>query len=476
MFLLWIVLLPFYAGIVVSLPVVSFRLDDVQAWWCSDISNSIIEIFFEENVPLNVGVIGNYLDQSSIGNYLASVTSNPLLEIASRSQNNAAYGGHDLSWQSQDLSAANAMISTVTSKIPAVFIPPSNSYDSTTATALSQNQMSVLSSQCTVQFCPEGSNVIAPNLKWNDITMLPAGAVLGNLAYWQDYTQPGNLTAAIEWIENQIQRQGFSVVMLRPVEFSIDSGSCLVLNPTKISVLRDLIAYGRGRYEYKTFANAKLALTGEPEIATTFPPTVTPVSPAPTPPKPNRKPVVSFRLDDVQAWWCRDITETVIDIFLEEHVPINLGIIGVYLDQSPILTYLRSIVSNPLIEVASHSFQHLSYGGHNLSWQETDMHDASVMIKAATAKVPHAFIPPNNDYDEMTVTAMLENDITFMSAECTTRFCEEGNDVVAPHLEWRGITMLPAGAVLGNTRYWNDYSLPANLTAAIHWVESQVGT
>lgn len=470
-----ILVLTLHATNCASLPVVSFRLDDVQAWWCSDITKNIIEIFLEENTPLNIGVIGNYLDQSSMGTYLSNVAYNPLLEIGSRSQNNNLFGGHNLSWQSQDLSAANAMIGKVTSKFPRVFIPPGNSYDIVTSDALVQNQMSVLSSQCTVNFCPDGSNVVAPDLKWHDVTMLPAGAVLGNLPYWLDYTLPANLTAAIEWIENQISRQGFSVVMLRPVEFSIDTGSCLVLNPSKVGVLRDLIAYGKTRYEFKTFANAKLALTGEPEIESTLPPTLVTHTPPPTPPLSNRKPVVSFRLDDVQAWWCRDITETVINIFLEEGVAINLGVIGIYLDESPIRSYLHGLVNNPLVEFVSHSFYHLSFGGRNLSWQENDLHRASIMVNEVTGKFPHAFIPPNNDYDDMTVAAMLENGISFMSAECTSRFCLAGNDVVAPDLQWNGITMLPAGAMLGDTRYWNDYSRPGNLTAAIHWVEGQVG-
>ena len=39
-------------------------------------------------------------------------------------------------------------------------------------------------------------------------------------------------------------------------------------------------------------------------------------------------PTVSFRLDDVQAWWCEEIVKDVVDEFLAQGVPINLGLIG----------------------------------------------------------------------------------------------------------------------------------------------------
>lgn len=40
------------------------------------------------------------------------------------------------------------------------------------------------------------------------------------------------------------------------------------------------------------------------------------------------RPTVSFRLDDVQAWWCEEIVKNVVDEFLSKGVPLNLGLIG----------------------------------------------------------------------------------------------------------------------------------------------------
>jgi hypothetical protein len=93
--------------------------------------------------------------------------------------------------------------------------------------------------------------------------MLPAGAVLGGYGYWEDYVKDANLTEAITWIELQIEMQGFSVVKLHPVEFATTYG-CDDLSPTKMQVLRDLIAYGRSRWQFKTFADAVTTISVSP--------------------------------------------------------------------------------------------------------------------------------------------------------------------------------------------------------------------
>ena len=47
--------------------------------------------------------------------------------------------------------------------------------------------------------------------------------------------------------------------------------------------------------------------------------------------------------------------------------------------------------------------------------------------------------------------------------------------MVAPDILWRGVNMLPAGAVLGDVDYWTDFSQPADTAIAIEWIERQIG-
>ena len=193
--------------------------------------------------------------------------------------------------------------------------------------------------------------------------------------------------------------------------------------------------------------------------------------------------MVSFRLDDVQSWWCEDIAETVMNLFISEGVPLNVGIIGEYLDQGGIGSYLLSIVDDPLIEMTSHSFKHESFNGQSYTWQYGDMEDANTIIMQVTTSSVNSFITPYNEYDDTTIAAALDNDMTVFSAECqwslsepnVVGYCKDDSLVVAPDIVRKGVNMLPAGAVLGGEGYWQDFLLDASLSEAINWVELQIG-
>jgi peptidoglycan/xylan/chitin deacetylase (PgdA/CDA1 family) len=193
---------------------------------------------------------------------------------------------------------------------------------------------------------------------------------------------------------------------------------------------------------------------------------------------------VSFRLDDVQPYWCEDIYKTVIDLFIAENIPINLGIIGEYMDESATASsYLNGLAGNPLVEMSSHSFRHQSFENKNYTWQSTDMETNNNMITAVTTEVSNSFIPPRNEYDNTTILAAKANGMNVFSAECTWSLtvpntpdhCKEIVQVVAPDIMRGGVYMLPTGAVLGGIDYWTDFLLNASLAEAINWVELQIG-
>jgi peptidoglycan/xylan/chitin deacetylase (PgdA/CDA1 family) len=194
-------------------------------------------------------------------------------------------------------------------------------------------------------------------------------------------------------------------------------------------------------------------------------------------------PTVVFRLDDVQSWWCEDIARTVINTFLAENVPVNLGIVGKDLDTSSSMTaYLASLSSNPLVEMTSHSQTHTSFDGKSVSWQRDELRSSIDMINSVTGETASTFITPYNEYDANTAVSMLAEGMTILSASCmwdpvtyAPIWCMDGSDVVAPDIEWNGVYSLPAGAVLGKEAYWNDYQQPASLADAVGWIESQIG-
>ena len=81
-----------------------------------------------------------------------------------------------------------------------------------------KNGMNVFSAECvwsldtpnTIEYCKDDVNVVAPHIVKKGVFMLPAGAVLGGVDYWEDFLLNASLAEAIDWIEAQI---GMNLVM-----------------------------------------------------------------------------------------------------------------------------------------------------------------------------------------------------------------------------------------------------------------------
>eukprot|EP00602_Paraphysomonas_sp_CaronLab_P002858 CAMPEP_0185029044 /NCGR_PEP_ID=MMETSP1103-20130426/15118_1 /TAXON_ID=36769 /ORGANISM="Paraphysomonas bandaiensis, Strain Caron Lab Isolate" /LENGTH=301 /DNA_ID=CAMNT_0027563653 /DNA_START=46 /DNA_END=948 /DNA_ORIENTATION=+ len=255
-----------------NLPAVVIRLDDVLTFWCEEMSKAAIEATISMDVPISMGVIGVDLDKhQSFASYLRKVAENDLVEVLSHSYSHDVYAGSTLEWQENDLNDAQDIIEDVTRQSPVTFIPPTNVYDSNTLKALREHEtIRVMSAQCSwsrtepgeTVVCGDGSDVVAPNITYDGLYMLPAGAVLGDTGYWNNYLLPANASIAADWIEAQIAAQGFSVLMLHPVEFATES-TCTNLDTEKIAALQEVIRYGQGRWQFLSFTDAVEYISGE---------------------------------------------------------------------------------------------------------------------------------------------------------------------------------------------------------------------
>jgi peptidoglycan/xylan/chitin deacetylase (PgdA/CDA1 family) len=242
-------------------------MDDVAVRSCEDMAEAAIDAVLAKDTPINVGVIAQDLDKTSnsaFAAYIKTISGNSLVEIASHSNSHDTYTGHDLDWQVADMQTAQRILSGVTGVFPTAFIPPLNTFDSDTLDAMSSVQdLKVFSAKCVwnqdvpgeVTNCPSPGAVSAPNILVGSNYHLSAGAVLGNTAYWNNKIQPGNLSAAIQWIDTQILNQNYSVVLLHPSEFSA-STECVSVDTDKIELLESLIDYGAGKYQFMTFQQA----------------------------------------------------------------------------------------------------------------------------------------------------------------------------------------------------------------------------
>ena len=520
-------------------PAVMIRLDNVEAYWCNELVVELVEEITSLGYPVNLGLIGGgngepLSSDTYISEHLEEWALNPLIEFSSGSHYFTSFKGEPLEWQISDLEMANAEIkeaADVTTS-PTSFIPPYGNFDGNTVTAMKSENMDVLSSYCiwdpanvgTTIWCPSGSTLAAPNIDQDGVCMLPVGAVLGGREYWEDNSGPADLFSAVSWIEAQISQQGFSVLQLNPLEFALDKRSCDAMDIDKKQVLKEVLAYGTGHWDFLTFGTAKTTITTPQSASCPTPPPRTPLTASPTAadtdtdapslspvaasanptPSPTTKftgtptqpecnplPVAMFRMDNVEAFWCTDIASQIVDIFLEEGIALNVGLIGQVDGHSSLSedTILADKIHNWkqswLIEVASQSMSYKDFEAETLAWQTADILAAQdEIMSVADGYCPMTFIPPYGGFDHNTPTAMQSSHLDVMSSFCiwdpenegTAIWCPSGSHLVAPNIKYDGtdVYMLPAGAVLGGMDYWADNSLPASLSSSMEYMDAQV--
>ena len=201
---------------------------------------------------------------------------------------------------------------------------------------------------------------------------------------------------------------------------------------------------------------------------------------------PSQLPVVILRMDDVAARSCEQMTKTAIDAVLAKNTPISVGVIANDIGLSthePFASYLRSIASNDLVEIFSHSYSHDDYTDHDLYWQIDDIATSQGVINSVTGALPRTLSPPLNTFNSETLEAMLNVDyMEVFTSKCAWNRnvpgevidCDAPGAVEAPNILTGGSYHLPAGAVLGGTSYWNNKIQAANLSEAIRWIDTQI--
>ena len=223
---------------------------------------------------------------------------------------------------------------------------------------------------------------------------------------------------------------------------------------------------------------------------------------------------IAFRVDDVEAYWESANMQAIDHFFLEKHVPLTIGVITstewTLKEHAPGVATARAAIdafakSGTPFEVASHSSAHPDspgFDGKSLAWQMRDLTVAQQRIHATTGNYASTFIPPDNQVDANTYTALrtIRHPMTVISGQCTwprstgvpwpqpsqsgpsgvSNFCTGQGQFNAgasleqsgraPNINVDGIAAAPAGAVIDS---WANYQEPANLDFALHWITTQ---
>ena len=126
---------------------------------------------------------------------------------------------------------------------------------------------------------------------------------------------------------------------------------------------------------------------------------------------------ISFRLDDVQDYWLADTQVAIIDLFMEKNIPLTVGVIGSLIgDDERIIKILNENNDENNIEIANHSWNNDVLEGLDEEIQEEFIINTNENILEIFGVTPTTFIPPENKFDEKTISVLKRNGFTHLSA------------------------------------------------------------
>ncbi|MBI2461580.1 MAG: polysaccharide deacetylase family protein [Candidatus Rokubacteria bacterium] len=124
---------------------------------------------------------------------------------------------------------------------------------------------------------------------------------------------------------------------------------------------------------------------------------------------------VAFRLDDIQDFFTREAQVDLIKIFLEEGVPLTMAVIGGSLhDDRELIEFLQPAASAG-IEAANHGWVHSDHTALTGREQRDSIVRTNDRIRALFGVEARTFVPPENPFNDQTLSIMKEFGLTHLS-------------------------------------------------------------
>ncbi|SEH16619.1 hypothetical protein SAMN04487967_2744 [Natronorubrum sediminis] len=142
--------------------------------------------------------------------------------------------------------------------------------------------------------------------------------------------------------------------------------------------------------------------------------------------------IVIFRNDDIQPWYNQEEMRAVDQVFIDEEVPVTLGIIpkvageNAITDDDETCSYLRSLESEypDQFEMAIHGYTHeeqtdfyngSEFGNVSITTQHEWLVAGEEIMHDCVDRPSQTFIPPMNTYDDNTVEVLVEEGYPIVS-------------------------------------------------------------
>lgn len=240
---------------------VIFRLDDVQDGFASNGTKGVMDLFLAKKVPLTTGIIAAAIGKdTAVVNLTGQGIKSGLFEAALHGYRHVDYSQLTPNNQSVTMTQGNTVIKQLFGVHPWVFVPPFNTFNSATLSAMKQHDMNIISSTLGTESSQNDTNKIYNSSQTCGST--EAGVVCENPVHVSaandfriisdaNITQQSN-QQLLKQIADNIRHYGYSVLVLHPQDFvQTDNVGKVIknqINAKQIAQLSELVDSVRKKY------------------------------------------------------------------------------------------------------------------------------------------------------------------------------------------------------------------------------------
>jgi len=191
---------------------VVFRLDNLQDYWIPDVQVDVLDQFIQRNQSFSLGpIVNGFGDDEIVVNKTLAGYNLGLFEIAVHGWNHNDYTQETLSTQLADLQLAQDKMIGIFGNKSKAFIPPFNTFNNDTITALNATGFEILSSSLSEDLGPHfigdgTSNIVDPAGLYH----VPNAVVFVDFGVDPPFRVPTN--QVLDDIDTSIDTRGYAVV------------------------------------------------------------------------------------------------------------------------------------------------------------------------------------------------------------------------------------------------------------------------
>ena len=217
---------------------VAFRLDDIQDHFTRDAQKDLIAMFFKENAPLTIGVIGGFLQEDKdLIEFLQNAVSSGPIEVANHSWEHLDHSAMTVDEQRKSIVKTNERIKELFGVQPRTFIPPVNAFNGDTISIMNEVGLTHLSASSFLK--PDSPPY--PLKNGDSIFHFPETAFANNVdtptGVWTVFPND----KVLEMVRTSVKQYGFAVVNMHPVAYYDKEGGKYIYDKESMKPLQDLL-------------------------------------------------------------------------------------------------------------------------------------------------------------------------------------------------------------------------------------------